>query len=719
MSSELHSSGSQSPGSPSIESLWRKRLRVLMANLAEGSREHEEIHNLSREVTLDYHGRFLIELIQNAVDALPEDKPGKIHLILTPSLLAVLNQGQPFSPEGLEAITSMALSPKRADESIGNKGIGFKSVFEVSDAPELYSVAALGRSLAQLPSTRWRISLKPLEQPRIVAYTEQLISTLLAEDPPLKRRLQARFPGDIHNAVLEGFQRSAPFRYPLSLSEEVFRVRVQELQLSDEVLAQFQTLVVLPIKPSANENVQKLFAAQWKAGFSLMTFLPRADWVTFEHHRGVDDRLTVELHRRDGTAIRKADATFKVREISALKREVKPREPKWRSLTRAPEVTEKTQSVRYWMATTVLESARTPVLREALRRLEASSWSQVQRLAVSVALRFPEADSLKLSGSGHFVVGLPTQVETGVPISMDAHFYASLSRTRLDLDLPLNRVLFDAGVSLVEALWQQLQSWSGLSSEEGLLAKLAATLMFERSKGPLADALFDEGGLASRAVALKHDASGFVPVSQMLLPASEDLPMMRQALNLGAEFSPEPWGYRLPHPKLDSRLELLKSLGATQEEKDKVQGIFTELPQKGSLIHHWARQGRRRGEEFWQMFLAWVLSRFDEKTLEKEAFLPTGTSALSRIGNTVLIPPLAAHEQEPARSDIPSKLFEYLHFLDERAIRLRKDNGEFNSPGKEWTKSIAAGWQRTEPHKTSHLRACVFRLGPPGSAPGR
>ncbi|MFM7201496.1 MAG: ATP-binding protein [Myxococcota bacterium] len=120
-----------------------------MANLSEGSREHEEIHNLSREVTLDYHGRFLLELIQNAVDALPEGKPGKIHLILTPTLLAVLNQGQPFSPEGLEAITSMALSPKRADESIGNKGIGFKSVFEVSDAPELYSVATPGHSLAR------------------------------------------------------------------------------------------------------------------------------------------------------------------------------------------------------------------------------------------------------------------------------------------------------------------------------------------------------------------------------------------------------------------------------------------------------------------------------------------------------------------------------------------------------------------------------------------
>ncbi|MFM7201497.1 MAG: hypothetical protein ACKO6N_11960, partial [Myxococcota bacterium] len=128
-------------------------------------------------------------------------------------------------------------------------------------------------------------------------------------------------------------------------------------------------------------------------------------------------------------------------------------------------------------------------------------------------------------------------------------------------------------------------------------------------------------------------------------------------------------------------------LGATPEEKDNVQGVFTELPQKGSLIHHWARLGRRRGVEFWEPFLTWVLSRFEEEKLKEQAFLPTGTTSLSRLEERVMVPPLAsAHQQEPARSEIPLSLFEHLHFLDERCIRLRKDNGELNAPGQEWIK---------------------------------
>ena len=48
--------------------LWRKRLCVLLENLVQDQREHEEIHNVADHIGADYHGRFLIELIQNAND---------------------------------------------------------------------------------------------------------------------------------------------------------------------------------------------------------------------------------------------------------------------------------------------------------------------------------------------------------------------------------------------------------------------------------------------------------------------------------------------------------------------------------------------------------------------------------------------------------------------------------------------------------------------------
>jgi hypothetical protein len=93
----------------------------------------------------EYHGRFLIELLQNAADAWRASEPGDARsraLIMLddgPSLL-VANQGAPF-PESavIESLGQIGRSTKAQGEAIGHKGIGFKSVLEMSLTPELYS----------------------------------------------------------------------------------------------------------------------------------------------------------------------------------------------------------------------------------------------------------------------------------------------------------------------------------------------------------------------------------------------------------------------------------------------------------------------------------------------------------------------------------------------------------------------------------------------------
>lgn len=99
----------------------------------------------SQLVSSEYHGRFLIELLQNARDAYLETKPiepkGVVRIRLTqePALI-VANQGAPM-PEKvlLLAIGRFGLGTKVEGESIGHKGIGFKSVLEISMTPEIYS----------------------------------------------------------------------------------------------------------------------------------------------------------------------------------------------------------------------------------------------------------------------------------------------------------------------------------------------------------------------------------------------------------------------------------------------------------------------------------------------------------------------------------------------------------------------------------------------------
>lgn len=94
----------------------------------------------------EYHGRFLIELLQNAADAWREANPSgettdvRVVIESDPPALTVANRGGPFSAETvLRSLGQIGKSTKRSGEAIGHKGIGFKSVLEVSRCPELYS----------------------------------------------------------------------------------------------------------------------------------------------------------------------------------------------------------------------------------------------------------------------------------------------------------------------------------------------------------------------------------------------------------------------------------------------------------------------------------------------------------------------------------------------------------------------------------------------------
>lgn len=101
-------------------------------------------------ISADYHGRTLIELIQNAHDAHPKgSEDGRILALLDETegefgTLYVANGGNPLSEDNFNAIVSVALSDKPPSEGIGNKGVGFKSVLQFSDRPEVYSKSTAG-----------------------------------------------------------------------------------------------------------------------------------------------------------------------------------------------------------------------------------------------------------------------------------------------------------------------------------------------------------------------------------------------------------------------------------------------------------------------------------------------------------------------------------------------------------------------------------------------
>ena len=82
----------------------------------------------------EYHGRFLIELLQNAADAwrVVATPGARSHLsiVIAPGpALVVANQGNTFpSKVVIESIGHIGVSTKARGEAIGHKGIGFKAV---------------------------------------------------------------------------------------------------------------------------------------------------------------------------------------------------------------------------------------------------------------------------------------------------------------------------------------------------------------------------------------------------------------------------------------------------------------------------------------------------------------------------------------------------------------------------------------------------------------
>ena len=82
-----------------------------------------------------YYGSFIMEFIQNADDA----GSSKLLIELKNDKIIVANNGNVFSKKDIESICSIGRSSKKISEYIGYLGVGFKSIFLISDGPEIYS----------------------------------------------------------------------------------------------------------------------------------------------------------------------------------------------------------------------------------------------------------------------------------------------------------------------------------------------------------------------------------------------------------------------------------------------------------------------------------------------------------------------------------------------------------------------------------------------------
>lgn len=83
-----------------------------------------DLAGLENYIAESYHNRSFIELLQNADDA----KASKFKILKSEDLLFVANNGREFNQTDLESLCRSASSNKLRGETIGYRGIGFKSV---------------------------------------------------------------------------------------------------------------------------------------------------------------------------------------------------------------------------------------------------------------------------------------------------------------------------------------------------------------------------------------------------------------------------------------------------------------------------------------------------------------------------------------------------------------------------------------------------------------
>ena len=125
--------------------LTRIRNENLNVYRASPQRLREDVGQES-QIAQDYRGRLIYELLQNADDAISSESPSiaAIAFVLEENALWVANSGRPLDEADVRGLCGISASSKSTKSqkrraSIGHKGMGFKSVLEISDAPEVYS----------------------------------------------------------------------------------------------------------------------------------------------------------------------------------------------------------------------------------------------------------------------------------------------------------------------------------------------------------------------------------------------------------------------------------------------------------------------------------------------------------------------------------------------------------------------------------------------------
>lgn len=364
------------------------------------------VKSLVEETTGEYGGRFFLELLQNAHDAHDEcSTDGQVLMLVDESkgehgVVYVADSGRGFDYESFRAISNLALSNKAVGEGIGNKGVGFKSVLQVCESPEIYSCD---------PADRGRDGF----------------CFGFADDADLAR--MAPDPDDLR-AVRDDVSR---YTVPVPIVSVPEPVRA----LRDEG---FSTVLRLPLRSAiAAKEVSRRFDELGTSAVPVVLFLTRIEALRLERSVGGDvSRAT----------LRRVVQPLAITGRSVLPPAGRPRDPA--SSVPIAEIVTIDGIQRFLMLSREIDRGE---LRAALETAVAAeqlkerwlNWEAAAHVAVAVPLD-RDIDDCRL------YTYLPMDAECQSPLHGHLHapFFTDFARRGMVWDHPLNSMLLDSAAKL-------------------------------------------------------------------------------------------------------------------------------------------------------------------------------------------------------------------------------------------------------------------------------
>ena len=417
-------------GKQTIDEQARRQVRTFLDELKNGTQNYRTVASLGGQVAQEYRGRAILELLQNAHDVLAfadDDDPRQISFVLRSSPepeLLVANSGRPFLHADFRGICQLAQSPKDPNESVGNKGLGFQSVLELSTRPEVWSTAPAGEDTAftfgfdpgvRVPIGRVARALVNGDPPTDPEFgTEHVVDW----SPNQIDEYRGRLRQDCIDPVEEVNTYLSPYVVPRFLDDPP--TEVAKLLEEGHV-----TVIRLPLDGGKTGSWDEAIASVREQ----LRALDEAAMV-FLHHLSVlrlrIDEEHTELKREDNSKFSHPEPATRNERLQVS-----------RSATEASDVTER--SFHVWSRTIGGHDQPTERARiaDAVRHLP-NRWPEVRKIEVAVAV-----EETRQARTGVFVIFLPTRMRTGVGAHINAPFYGSLDRRQINFDDKYNELLFE------------------------------------------------------------------------------------------------------------------------------------------------------------------------------------------------------------------------------------------------------------------------------------